>query len=312
MTEVAQTTPHHLDDVMLAMDVVDTLRHDRALAARDMASVERREDLIARLRGIYKAQGINVPDDVLLDGVKALEEQRFAYAPPKAGLGTSLARLYIRRRKWLPLLYTIAFIIGSLGAVNYVGFVRPAQVQADRVEKLLKTELPMQLEQARDKAIDLAETQTLKTTARDIYAAGEIALVDKNITAAETAVAELNDLGRALGQSYQLRIVSRYGEASGIYLDSLSDSNVRNFYLIVEAVDATGNVLRVNIEDERDKITEAVTKFGVRVPQSVFNAVAADKRDDQIIQDDILGRKERGVLTPQLKFDGPVGYIVEW
>jgi len=158
----------------------------------------------------------------------------------------------------------------------------------------------------------LAETQTLKTTARDIYAAGEIALVDKNITAAETAVAELNDLGRALGQSYQLRIVSRYGEASGIYLDSLSDSNVRNFYLIVEAVDATGNVLRVNIEDERDKITEAVTKFGVRVPQSVFNAVAADKRDDQIIQDDILGRKERGVLTPQLKFDGPVGYIVEW
>jgi len=58
MTEVAQTTPHHLDDVMLAMDVVDTLRHDRALAARDMASVERREDLIARLRGIYKAQGI--------------------------------------------------------------------------------------------------------------------------------------------------------------------------------------------------------------------------------------------------------------
>ena len=312
MTEVAQTTPHHLDDVMLAMDVVDTLRHDRALAARDMASVERREDLIARLRGIYKAQGINVPDDVLLDGVKALEEQRFAYAPPKAGLGTSLARLYIRRRKWLPLLYTIAFIIGSLGAVNYVGFVRPAQVQADRVERLLKNELPMQLEQARDKAIDLAETQTLKTTARDIYAAGEIALVDRNITAAETAVAELNDLGRALGQTYQLRIVSRYGEASGIYLDSLSDSNVRNFYLIVEAVDATGNVLRVNIEDERDKITEAVTKFGVRVPQSVFNAVAADKRDDQIIQDDILGRKERGVLTPQLKFDGPVGYIVEW
>ena len=218
MADTEQKTPHHLDDVMLAMDVVDTLRHDRALAARDMASVERREDLIDRLRGIYKAQGINVPDDVLLDGVKALEEQRFAYTPPKKGLGTSLARLYIRRRKWLPLIYTFAFIVGSLGAVNYVGFVRPAQVQSERIERLLTKELPAQLEEARDKSLGLASTESLKSKVRDLYGAGEVALLDKNITNAETAVADLNALARALGQSYELRVVSRYGEAGFILI----------------------------------------------------------------------------------------------
>lgn len=316
MTEQSQE-PHHLDDVMLAMDVVDTLRHDRAMTARDMNSVERREDLITRLRGIYRAQGIDVPDSVLMDGVMALEEQRFAFTPPKPGLSTRLARSYIRRRKWLPFVYTMTFIFGSVSAINYVGFVRPAQVQASQTERLLSRDLPAQLEASRDKALALSSTDALKSRANDLYGAGELAIADKDITRAKASVAALETLSRTLGQSYNLRIVSRFGEASGVYLDSLSDGNVRNFYLIVEAVDASGAVLSVDIEDERDKITERVNKFGVRVPQSVFNRVAADKKDDQIIQNDILGSKPRGALTPSLTLDGgrsvpASGFIVEW
>ena len=87
MTETPLPTvsakPEKLDDIMLAMDVVDTLRHEREMIASDMNAGERREDLINRLRGIYNAQGISVPDDVLMDGVMALEEERFAYHPPK-------------------------------------------------------------------------------------------------------------------------------------------------------------------------------------------------------------------------------------
>lgn len=316
MTELAEK-PHHLDDVMLAMDVVDTLRHDRAMAARDMNSVERREDLIARLRGIYQAQGIDVPDSVLMDGVMALEEQRFAFTPPKPGFSTRLARAYIRRGKWLPLIYTVAFIFGSVGAINYVGFVRPAQVEASQTERLLTRDLPAQLTEARDKAVALASNDALKSRAQDLYGAGEVAIADKDITRAKASVAALDTLARTLGQSYNLRIVSRYGEASGVYLDSLTDGNIRNFYLIVEAVDASGAVLSVDIEDERDKVIERVNKFGVRVPQSVFNRVAADKKDDQIIQNDILGSKPRGVLSPSLTLDGgasvpATGFIVEW
>ena len=313
---VPTAKPETLDDIMLAMDVVDTLRHEREMVASDMNAVERREDLVKRLRGIYDAQGIAVPDDVLMDGVMALEEERFAYHPPKKGLMTSLAKVYISRRKWLPLIYTIGFIIGSVLAVNYVGFVRPAQIEAKQERQLITTVLPERLAAARDRAVSIASTPDLKNRAEDLFAAGEIAIADKDIAAAKQATAQLETLSTALSQSYQLRIVSRFNEASGVYLDSKTNANIRNFYLIVEPITAEGDVLKIDIEDEEYKTRETVSKFGVRVPKAVFDTVAADKKDDQIIQNDILGAKPRGVLDPRLSFDGaenwPLGYIVEW
>lgn len=308
--------PEHLDDIMLAMDVVDTLRHEREMVASDMNAVERREDLIARLRGIYDAQGISVPDDVLMDGVMALEEERFAYHPPKKGLMTSLAKIYISRKKWLPLIYTVGFIIGSVLAVNYVGFVRPAQIDAKQQQTLITKVLPERLEAARDRALSAASTDALKARANNLFAAGEIAIADKNIAQAKEKTQQLENLSLALSQSYQLRIVSRFNEASGVYLDSKTNTDIRNFYLIVEAITAEGDILKLPIEDEEYKTRQTVSKFGVRVPKAVFDAVAADKKDDQIIQNDILGAKPRGVLDPVLSFDGakdwPLGYIVEW
>ena len=61
-----------LDDVMLAMDVVDTLRHRRKLVARELDETQRDEQLLDRLRKIYAAQGIEVPDHILMEGVAAL------------------------------------------------------------------------------------------------------------------------------------------------------------------------------------------------------------------------------------------------
>ena len=60
-----------LDELMLAMDVVDTLRHREDLIAREFNEEGRENDLIARLRQIYRDQGIEVPDNVLAEGVKA-------------------------------------------------------------------------------------------------------------------------------------------------------------------------------------------------------------------------------------------------
>ena len=62
---------------MIAMDVVDTLRHDRLIVDRELNDAGRHDDLIKRLREIYKGQGIEVPDHILEEGVKALKEDRF-------------------------------------------------------------------------------------------------------------------------------------------------------------------------------------------------------------------------------------------
>ncbi|MHB1110319.1 MAG: DUF6384 family protein, partial [Devosia sp.] len=100
-TEAAAAKPP-LDDVMLAMDVVDTLRHRQDLVVRELSDEARETQLIEKLRQIYHEQGIEVPDAILREGVAALAESRFAYAPPKQGLGTTLAKLYVGRKKWGP------------------------------------------------------------------------------------------------------------------------------------------------------------------------------------------------------------------
>src|SRR5690606_35728076 len=91
-----------LDEVMLAMDVVDTLRHRQDLVERELAGEAREKQLLDRLRDIYHHQGIEVTDEVLRAGVKALAESRFTYTPPKPSLGTTLARAYVSRKKWGP------------------------------------------------------------------------------------------------------------------------------------------------------------------------------------------------------------------
>ena len=61
-TGLAPSKPQTLDDVMIAMDVVDTLRHREDLVRRELNEEGRESELIARLRQIYRDQGIEVPD----------------------------------------------------------------------------------------------------------------------------------------------------------------------------------------------------------------------------------------------------------
>ena len=86
--EKPAAAPATLDDLMLAMDVVDTLRHRERLVERELNEEVREEQLIDRLRTLYKSQGIDVPDSVIAEGVKALKENRFVYTPPEAELST--------------------------------------------------------------------------------------------------------------------------------------------------------------------------------------------------------------------------------
>ena len=90
-TAVAPSKPQTLDDVMIAMDVVDTLRHREDLVRRELNEEGRESELIARLRQIYRDQGIEVPDHVLAEGVKALKESRFVYTPPPPSWKRTLA-----------------------------------------------------------------------------------------------------------------------------------------------------------------------------------------------------------------------------
>ena len=112
--------------------------------------------------------------------------------------------------------------------------------------------------------------------------------------------------------SQTLTIVSRPGETTGVWRRPPAGSTVRNYYIVVEPITATGAKLKLPIRNEETGATDVVDKFGVRVPQATFDSVAQDKRDDGIVQKNQFGVKRRGTLAVDYKmpFDG--GMITKW
>jgi hypothetical protein len=289
-----------LDDIMLAMDVVDTLRRRERLVQHELDELGREEDLKERLRKIYKAQGIDVPDHVIEQGVAALREERFVYKPPPPGLRSKLARWYVRRDRWGKwVLGGIAAALTALG-INYFAVVAP------------NAALPRQMDELYAQVLEIATTDDAKAIATNFLNAGKTAVREDSKEVARDAVAALTDLRTALEQEYTLRIVNRPGEKTGVWRIPDVNEQARNYYLIVEGVDAGGKVLTVPIESEETGRTERVTKWGLRVQEDVFNAVAADKQDDGIIEKDRFGYKKRGHLVPEYEMPTTGGAITAW
>lgn len=289
--------PRKLDDVMLAMDVVDTLRHRTRIVDMELNEEAREEQLIARLKEIYGAQGIEVPDRILKDGVKALAEQRFVYKPPADTFSVKLAKLYVSRKRWLPQSLTalgavaaivVAFQLFVFGPMNAEWKGMPAEI-----ERVLK--------EGQEIAID----PVIDAQLASIAAEGQRAVANGDRGAAKTQLATLKDMNEKLAQEYAIRIVSRPGQDTGLIRESEDIPNALNYYLVVEAVAPGGRVLTVPIESIETEKTERVTIWGQRVSEQTFDRVRAEKQSSGgVIANDVLGYKQRGELEP--KFDEPV------
>lgn len=129
---------------------------------------------------------------------------------------------------------------------------------------------------------------------------------------ARLQIATLRDLNEQLGLQYNLRIVSRPGEDTGFYRIPDDVPNGRNYYIVVEPVAPDGRVVTAPVTSEETQATKSVDKWAQRVTEETFNRVADDKSADQIVQDDILGVKPRGELTPQFRMPVAGGAITEW
>jgi len=308
----APAPPRSLDEVMLAMDIVDTLRHRELILEKELGGAERKEALIRRLKEIYSAQGIAVPDRILEDGVKALEEQRFIYEPPKGGLAIRLARIYIARDHWLKPLAFVAGLALFATATYEFGFQNPREAQARKIQVELTVELPAALADARNSALALAENDAARKRVEGSFNEGVAATKDGRADAARSAIDDLEFLAGVLKEDFTIRVVSRPGEYSGVFRIPDDAPDARNYYLIVEAVDSRGRVRPLEISSEEDQKIERAEMWGVRVSEETFNAVAADKADDQIIEHAEIGAKPKGALNPVYNIADAGGAILEW
>lgn len=312
MTGQSGDTALPLDDVMLAMDVVDTLRHRQDLVERELSGESRDAVLIERLRQIYHDQGIEVPDHILAEGVSALKEDRFTYKPPGPGFGRSMALLYVSRDAWGKWVLGLgAVLVLALGAYffAYLPF-RAAQTEAARIE--LAETLPAEMQALYDTIFEETKVQSAVETAEQYRDRGLAAANEGDREAAQDAVDRLTGLRDELRQQYTLRVVNREGMDSGFWTFPDINEAATNYYIVVEALDEDGDALTLPIENEETGETELVSAWGLRVPESVYNSVGDDKQDDGIIQRNVVGTKEFGFLD--VKYSIPVlgGAVTRW
>lgn len=312
MSDVTAKPAAPLDEVMLAMDVVDTLRHRQDLAVRELGSDDRERQLIDKLRDIYHQQGIDVPDHILREGVAALDQSRFVYDPPAGGWGTRLARLYVSRGSWgKPVgAVVLALLVASVG---YFGVWQPyqrGQAEAARVE--LSEGLPARLDALYQTIFEETKVQRAVVDAEGLRTRGKTYAAEGNSVAAEKAVADLTALRDQLRQDYTLRVVNRADAQSGFWTIPEVNTAATNYYIVVEALDADGQALSLPILNEENGQTEVVSTWGVRVPENVYDAIAADKRDDGIIQANEVGRKASGFLDVDYSVPVLGGAVTRW
>ncbi|HEV2518545.1 MAG TPA: DUF6384 family protein [Devosia sp.] len=309
-TATAEKAP--LDEVMLAMDVVDTLRHRQDLVERELAGDAREKQLIEKLREIYHQQGIEVTDAVLMAGVKALDESRFVYTPPKPSFGVSLAKLYVGRKKWGPAALAIALVL-VVGLGGYFFAYRPyqeAQVEGARIE--LSEKLPAQMDALYQTIFEETKVQQAVTEAEQLRVRGKTAAAEGNRDGAEQAIASLTGLRDQLRQEYQLRIVNREGVKTGFWTFPEINTAATNYYVVVEAIGTDGKPLTLPIINEENSQTEDVAIWGVRVPESTYRAVESDKKDDGIVERSTLAVKEFGYLEPNYVMPVLGGAVTRW
>lgn len=301
-----------LSDVMLAMDVVDTLRHRQDLVARELSGEAREQQLIEKLRAIYHEQGLEVPDAVIREGVAALAESRFVYAAPKPGLGVTLAKVYVGRKQWGPAALAIALIL-IIGFGGYFLAYRPfqaSQVEAARVE--LAETLPARMDALYQSIFDETKVQQAAAEAEEMRNRGKAAAAEGGRAGALGAIESLTALRDTLRQEYSLRVVNRQGAQSGFWTFPEINTEATNYYVVVEALGPDGKALSLPILNEESGQTETVSIWGVRVPEQVYRSVEADKRDDGIIQRNIIGIKQYGFL--EVDYGVPVlgGAVTRW
>jgi hypothetical protein len=310
VTATAEKAP--LDEVMLAMDVVDTLRHRQDLVERELAGDAREKQLIEKLRDIYHQQGIEVTDEVLRAGVKALAESRFAYTPPKASLTTTLARAYVSRKKWGPATLAIALVL-VVGLGGYFLAWQPFQAaQAEQARIELAEGLPKQMDALYQTIYEETKVQQAATQADALRSRGKAFAAEGNRAGAMQAIADMTMLRDRLRAEYTLKIYTKEGERSAFWRVPDSNPDATNYYLIVQAIGSDGKALSLPVTNEETGKTETVDTWGARVPESTYRIVENDKRDDGIIERTTLGLKDYGFLDPDYVMPVLGGALTKW
>jgi hypothetical protein len=288
-------------EMMLIMDLADTIEHDPTLA-----------DDPTRLRAAYAGEGLAVPDNLLAAGIEAFRQRRFAHVQPPGGAAVTLARLYVGRRRWLPAVraLTLMFLISFGGYFFVYKPFRDGQLEQARIE--LAQTMPAQMDALYSAIFDETKVQQAANDAGALRDRGKAAAQKGDRAGAEAAISAMTALRDTLRAEYQLTIVDRPGAKWGFWSIPQDNTDETNYYLVVEARTPEAKVLSLPIRNEPTGKFETVAIWGIRVPEAVYRSVEADKSSDGIIQRPLVGVKQFGFLDVDFVVQVLGGTVTRW
>ena len=305
MPEAPAAAP--LDPEVLLADIVDLLRHEPG--ARAAPGTSPSPERLTALRTSYRRLGIELPDRLLADGVAALEAGRFAYAPPR-GPAAALARLYVSRRRWGRRAGAVA-LVAILALAGYFLGYRPYQAAQDLAAlHELQVVLPEQIDDLYQQVFDETKVQTAADQAARLRDAGKAAAAKGDRADAERAIAGLASLRDQLNLAYTVHLVA--GGKRGFWTFPPNNSEATNYYIIVDAIDSDGHPLSLPIASDDTGTMTKVTRWGLKVPQYIYEAVMAGRPDQGLGPNALIGVKQDGFLDVDYAIPVLGGTLTQW
>ncbi len=198
--------------------------------------------------------------------------------------------------------FAVALVLAGSGALAQPAKTPPVTTQTVAADIAATTDQIAALANA-PSTVDAA--RKVFQLAADALAAGEL---DQAIALADF----LHLMAEELAAAFDVIIVQRPDERSGVFRIYEDDPEARRYYLIVEAIDADGNVVPRFIVNEEDGRGGAFSTWAVRVPEEIYDSVRDDKLDDGVIQNDRLGIKHVGDLGIEWLMPTLGGMITAW
>lgn len=318
------------------MDVASALRRERETAETQLDIATQKQHLRERLLATAAAAG----EAVTAAEVDAAIEQYFSrqhrYEDPPPSWRRFWAHVWVMRTACLVLLgLAVALPLGVTAAVGvFAGGPAPSPAPAPRAAVPAGPPPHQPAVPAAAGAADLAAAwatfertvAALEQVAADddarqrvqaIRGRGALAQAAANLSDLQAAQRSLGELAARLEETYEVRIVSRPGEDSGV--ERLNAGRTSGLYVIVEALDAKGRALVRAVRDAESGRQRDVRKWAEQVPEAVWNRIVADKQADGIVDEALFARKERGRHEEVVVLDDGTGkplrrgrQITEW
>ena len=181
----------------------------------------------------------------------------------------------------------------------------PAQAPAPAPPRDDFAERWQRFQEAMATARKLAADDGARARLDQVLAVAEAAGPQKDLSRLRSAQRELDEVTARLDEEYEVTVVDRPGEQSGI--DRYFGGRLSGYYLIVEAKTADGRTLRRRIVNHETKSRDEVTKWGEEVDETVWNRLVADKRADGVVDQALFARKRRGTLAEDVVMPGGNG-----